>query len=75
MQFTPQAFKTITNSLAMEIMIDETYEEVTYRYSEDSEIHTSGIGYDMEGDAYFLEYRKPYEPTVHYLNEFMRLDR
>jgi hypothetical protein len=59
----------------MEIMINETYEEVTYRYTdegENAEICTAEIQCDQEGDAYFKEYRGPYNPSVHYLNEFMR---
>ena len=73
--FIPQAYKTFSNSHSMEIAINETSEEVTYRYSDDSEVYTTFIGYDMEGDAYFTEYRGPYQPAVHYLNEFMRLSR
>lgn len=73
MEFTSQAFKTLSNSHSMEIMINETFEEVTYKYSGDSEMYTTSISYDMEGDAYFTEYRGPYEPAVHYLNEFMRI--
>lgn len=73
MEFKSQAFKTLSNSHSMEIMINETFEEVTYKYSGDSEMYTTSISYDMEGDAYFTEYRGPYEPAVHYLNEFMRI--
>lgn len=71
--FVSHGYKTLSNSHSMELMINETYEEVTYRYSGDSEVYTTSISYDMEGDAYFSEYRGPYEPAVHYLNEFMRL--
>jgi hypothetical protein len=73
MEFKVHGFKTICNSLGMEVMINETLEEVTYRYSGESDISTTSISYDMEGDAYFTEYRGPYEPAVHYLNEFMRI--
>jgi len=73
MEFKAHGFKTICNSLGMEVMINETYEEVTYRYSGESDISTTSISYDMEGDAYFTEYRGPYDPAVHYLNEFMRI--
>jgi hypothetical protein len=73
MEFTTQAYKTLSNSHAMEIMINEIFEEITYRYSGDSEMYTASLSYDMEGDAYFTEYRGPYDPVVHYLNEFMRI--
>lgn len=73
MEFISQAYKTLSNSYSMEIMINQTFEEVTYKYSGDSEMYTTSISYDMEGDAYFTEYRGPYEPAVHYLNEFMRI--
>ena len=73
MEFKSQAFKTLSNSHGMEIMINETFEEVSYRYSGESEMYTTSVSYDMEGDAYFTEYRGPYEPAVHYLNEFMRI--
>jgi hypothetical protein len=73
MEFKSQAFKTLSNSHGMEIMINETFEEVSYRYSDDSQMYTTSISYDMEGDPYFTEYRGPYEPTVHYISEFMRI--
>jgi hypothetical protein len=75
MEFKSQAYKVLSNSHAMEIMINETFEEVTYRYSGDSEMYTTSIDYDMEGEAYFTEYRGPYEPAIQYLNEFMRISR
>lgn len=74
MEFKLQGYKTLSNSHSMEIMINDIYEEVTYRYSGDSEIYTTSLSYDMEGDAYFLEYRGPYKPEVHYLNEFMKVN-
>lgn len=73
MEFTAQAYKTFSNLHGMEIMINETFEEVSYRYSDDLEMYTTSLNYDMEGNAYFTEYRGPYEPTTHYLNEFMRI--
>jgi hypothetical protein len=59
----------------MEIMINETFEEVSYRYSDEdpSEVSTAEISYDQEGDPYFLERRGSYDPTTHYLSEFMRI--
>ena len=73
MEFKSQAFKTLSNSHSMEIMINETFEEVTYKYSGDSEMYTTSISYDMQGDPYFTEYRGPYEPAIHYISEFMRI--
>jgi hypothetical protein len=74
MEFKSHAYKVLSNSHAMEIMINETSEEVTYRYSGDSEVYTTCMGYDMEGDAYFTEYRGPYDPAVHYLSDFMKVN-
>lgn len=73
--FKPHGYKTLSNSHGMEIMIDETYEEVSYRYTDEgpsAEVHTTSISCDQEGDAYFNEYRGPYKPNVHYLKEFMK---
>jgi hypothetical protein len=59
----------------MEIMINETFEEVSYRYSDDDSsevITTSILTCDQDGDPFFLEYRGPYDPTVHYLSDFMK---
>jgi hypothetical protein len=73
MEFKSHAYKVLSNSHAMEIMINETSEEVTYRYSDDpSEVFTTHIGYDMDGDPFFLEYRGSYDPTVYYLSDFMK---
>lgn len=72
-QFKPQAFKTCTNSYGMEIMVDETFEEVSYRYTDEEKINTVSISYDMDGDPYFFEYRGPYQPKVHYISEFMKI--
>ena len=73
--FEPQAYKTLSNSHGIEIMINNTGEEVSYRYSdegESAEVYASEIQYDQEGEAYFKEYRGPYKPNVQYLNEFMK---
>jgi hypothetical protein len=73
MEFKSHAFKVLSNSHSMEIMINETFEEVSYRYSDDpSEVSTTSITYDQDGDPFFLEYRGPYDPNVHYLSEFMK---
>jgi hypothetical protein len=73
MEFKSHAFKVLSNSHAMEIMINETFEEVSYRYSDDpSEVSTTSINYDQDGDPFFLEYRGPYDPNVHYLSDFMK---
>jgi hypothetical protein len=63
----------------MEIMINDTGEEVSYRtyaiYSEDgsnTEVYASEILYDQEGDSYFREYYLDNSSTIHYLNEFMK---
>jgi hypothetical protein len=76
MQFKPQAYKTLSNSHGMEIMINETYEQVSYRYSDDLPgdlIATTQIDYDQDGDLYFTEYHLDNSTTVHYLSEFMRI--
>ena len=76
MEFKPQAFKVLSNSHAMEIMIDNSGEEVSYRYSDDdpSEVSTTSINHDQDGDPFFLEYcRGPYDPNVHYLSDFMKI--
>lgn len=70
--FKPQGYKTISNSYGMEIMIDDTYEEVNYRYSGEEEIHSASITCDQEGDAYFTELFENGKAKVHYLNEFMK---
>jgi len=63
MEFILQAFKTLSNSYSMEIMINETFEEVTYKYSGDSEMYTTSISYDMEGDPYFTEIGREHDWT------------
>lgn len=73
--FEPQAFKTCTNSYGMEIMINETFEEVSYKYTDEDQVSTTSISYDMDGDPYFHEYRGPYEPTVHYISEFLKISK
>ena len=75
MEFKSHAYKVLSNSYAMEIMINETFEEVSYRYSDDDHsevITTSILTCDQDGDPFFLEYRGPYDPTVHYLSDFMK---
>jgi hypothetical protein len=73
MEFKSHAYKVLSNSHAMEIMIDNSGEEVSYRYSDDpSEVSTTSISYDQDGDPFFLEYRGPYDPNVHYLSDFMK---
>ena len=73
MEFKSHAFKVLSNSHAMEIMINETFEDVSYRYSDDpSEVSTTSITYDQDGDPFFLEYRGSYDPNVHYLSDFMK---
>ena len=74
MEFKSHAYKVLSNSHAMEIMINETFEEVSYRYSDDpSEVVTTSIlTCDQDGDPFFLEYRGPYDPNVHYLSDFMK---
>lgn len=73
--FEPHAFKTISNFHGMEIMLNETFEEVSYRYTDEEEVSTSPISYDMDGDPYFHEYRGPHEPTVHYISEFLKISK
>lgn len=70
--FTPHAFKTLSNSHGMEIMINETFEEVSYRYTDEEQVFTTSVSFDQEGDPYFTEFRGPYEPIVHYISEFMK---
>jgi len=76
MQFKPQAYKTLSNSHGMEIMINETSEQVSYRYSDDLPgdlIATTQIDYDQDGDPYFTEYHLDNSTTIHYLSEFIRM--
>lgn len=75
--FKTHGYKTLSNSYGLEIMINETNEEVFYRYSNegsDAEVYASLISYDQEGDPYFYEYRRPHESSVHYLNEFIKVN-
>ena len=79
--FKPQAYKTLSNSHGMEIMINNSGDEVFYRthaiYSEEGssgEISTSEILYDQEGDSYFREYYLDNSSTIHYLNEFIKIN-
>lgn len=68
--FDPQAYKTLSNSHGMEIMVDETCEEVHYRYTNDKEVYTEQIQFDQDGDPYFMINFD----TVHYLNEFIKIE-
>ena len=75
--FEPQAYKTLSNSHGMEIMINNSGEEVSYRYVNDLPgelVTTSEIIYDQEGDPYFRELHLNNSSTVHYLNEFMKIN-
>ena len=75
--FEPQAYKTLSNSHGMEIMINNSGEEVSYRYVNDLPgelVTTSEILYDQEGDSYFREWHLNNSSTVHYLNEFMKIN-
>jgi hypothetical protein len=61
----------------MEIMINNSGEEVSYRYVNDLPgelVTTSEILYDQEGDSYFREWHLNNSSTVHYLNEFMKIN-
>jgi hypothetical protein len=76
--FKPHAYKTLSNSHGMEIMINDTTEEVSYRYIDDLPgdlVTTSEIQYDQEGDPYFREYHLDNSSTVHYLNEFLKISK
>lgn len=68
--FKPHGYKTLTNSEGMEIMIDQSTEEVSYRFSNDNTVYDSFIRYDQDGDPYFME---KYRDVVHYLNEFIKI--
>lgn len=68
--FDPQAYKTLSNSHGMEIMVDETCEKVHYRYTNDKEVYTEQIQFDQDGDPYFMINFD----TVHYLNEFIKIE-
>ena len=70
--FKPHAYKSISNFHGMEIMINDTNEEVSYRYTDegpDAEVYCEPIQYDQDGDAYFMitEHKQ-----VHYLNGFIK---
>jgi hypothetical protein len=70
MEFTPQGYLTLSNSHALLIQINDTTEEVYYRYSdEDSVATTSEIGCDEEGEPWF----KVENGTLYYLSEFMKI--
>jgi hypothetical protein len=70
--FIPQGYKILSNSYAMEIMIGDTGESVSYRYSGDDDVSISAIYFDDTGESYFLEFSKLYSPNIQYLNEFIK---
>jgi len=54
MTFTPHAMLTLSNSHALLISVNDTGEEITYKYSNDEEISgTSEILFDSDGEPYF----------------------
>lgn len=70
MEFKPHGYLTLSNSLALLIQINDTAEEVYYRYSdEDGVATTSEIGYDQEGEPWF----RVENGTLYYLSEFMKI--
>lgn len=77
--FEPQAYMSISNSHGMEIMIDDSAEEVSYRYSNEepnAEVYTSEIYYDQEGDPYFMEYMGDRHSRVaRYLSDFLKIQK
>ena len=70
--FNPHAYKTLTNSGGIEIMIDHAAEEVYYRYTNDNTVHNSFINYDQDGDHYFMDMSSK---VVYYLNEFIKISK
>ena len=70
MEFKPHGYLTLSNSLALLIQINDSAEEVYYRYSdEDGVATTSEIGYDQEGEPWF----RVENGTLYYLSEFMKI--
>lgn len=69
MKFKPQAYKTLSNSHGIEIFINDTGEEIIYRFTDASSLYDSEIRFDQDGDAYFMDISN----TVHYLNEFLKI--
>ena len=70
-QFKPQGVLTLSNSHALLIQINDTAEEVYYRYSDEEDTHsTSEIGYDQEGEPWF----KVENGTLYYLSEFLKIN-
>lgn len=70
MEFTPHGYLTLSNSLALLIQINDTAEEVYYRYSDEAGVATtSEIGYDQEGEPWF----RVENGTLYYLSEFMKI--
>jgi hypothetical protein len=77
--FEPQAYKTLSNSHGMEIMINNSGEEVSYRYSNEepnAEVHTVEIQFDQDGDPYFMEYMGDRHSRVaRYLSDFLKIQK
>jgi hypothetical protein len=76
--FKPHGYKTLSNSHGIEIMVNDSGEEVSYRYSDDLPgdlVTSTEILFDQEGDAYFRDYHLDNSSTVHYLNEFMKIQK
>jgi hypothetical protein len=77
--FEPQAYKTLSNSHGMEIMINNSGEEVSYRYSNEepnAEVYTVEIQFDQDGDPYFMEYMGDRHSRVaRYLSDFLKIQK
>ena len=77
-QFTPQATRVIRNSFSLSIELLPSCDGVRFKYSDEDEVRQSEIQYDMDGDAYFIEWHDsktfdmPIPFHVHYLNKFMK---
>jgi hypothetical protein len=70
MEFKPYGYLTLSNSHALLIQINDTTEEVYYRYSnEDGIATTSEIGCDEEGEPWF----RVENGNQYYLSEFMKI--
>lgn len=76
--FEPQAYKTLSNSHGMEIMINDSGEEVSYRYSNEepnAEVSTAEIQYDQDGDPFFIEYELDDSAIIYYLSDFLKIQK
>lgn len=76
--FKSHAYKSISNFHGMEIMLNDTGEAVSYRYTDDLPgdlITTTEIQYDQDGDPYFREYHLDNSSTIHYLNGFLKISK